>query len=225
MTTKQKSVLIGMILGDAYLQKTGKQNARLRLEHSIKQRAYLEWKVSLLENYFQAKIQSLERFNTFWKRTYNYVRIQSMSSPEFGKLQRIFYKDSKKIIPKNINTFLKSPLSLAVWFMDDGYYYPRDKMSYLYIPNFDKESIENLLFCFKNNFNLFPILKQKKKGLFLIFNVSETQKLMQIVKEHVIKSMRYKIPLDPVSTEQNSYVQHKKSSEMAIKPSHAVLPS
>lgn len=32
-----------------------------------------------------------------------------------------FYPERKKIIPHNIQSFLHDPLSLAVWFMDDGY--------------------------------------------------------------------------------------------------------
>ncbi len=203
MTKKQRSVFIGLILGDGYLQKTGKQNARLRLEHSLKQKEYMAWKVILLKNYFQAKIQTLERTNSSWGKTYSYVRIQSMSSSEIGKFQRIFYKDSKKIIPVTINKLLNNSLSLAVWFMDDGYYYHRDKMSYIYIPNYDKESIQFLLKALQDNFNLMPILKAKKKGLVLIFNVVETQKLMKLISKDIIPSMRYKISLDPVSTDQN----------------------
>lgn len=214
MTKKQKDVLIGMILGDAYLQKTGKQNARLRLEHGISQEEYLKWKVNILKNYFQSKIQFLERTNPIWKRTYNYVRIQSESSPEFGKLQRLFYKESKKVIPETIISLFKSPLSLAIWFMDDGYYYQRDKISYIYIPNFDEESIKFLLNGLKVNFNLLPKLKYKKNGLVLIFNVSETQKLVDLIKQFIIPSMRYKIPFDPVSTEQKS--PQATNSEIAI---------
>lgn len=214
MTQTQKNVLIGMILGDAYLQKTGKLNARLRLEQSSKQKEYLEWKVSLLKNYFQSKMQVLKRTNPVWNKTYEYVRLQSTSSSELGKLQRIFYKDSVKIIPITINTLLKHPLSLAIWFMDDGYYYFRDRMAYLYIPNFDEESIQNLLLACKSNFALLPVCKQKKKGRVLIFNVSETQKLMKLITPFIIPSMRYKISLDPVSTERNSPLE--KSSEMVL---------
>ena len=202
-----------MILGDAYLQKTGKQNARLRLEHGASQEEYLLWKVSILNKYFQSKIQFLERTNPIWRKTYKYVRIQSTSSPEFGKLQRSFYKESQKVIPETIKTIFKNPLSLAIWFMDDGYYYPRDKMSYIYIPNFDKKSMFYLVDVLKNNFNLLPILKHKKKGFVLIFNVSETQKLVTLIKKFIIPSMRYKIPLDPVSTERK--LHNATSSEMA----------
>ena len=218
MTQKQKDVVIGMILGDAYLQKTGKQNARLRLEHGSSQEEYLLWKVSLLKNYFQSKIQFLQRTNPVWKRTYRYVRIQSTSSPEFGKLQRSFYKGSQKVIPETITRLFRNPLSLAIWFMDDGYYYPRDKMSYLYIPSFDKESMRYLLEVLKNNFNLLPTLKIKKKGFVLLFTVSETQKLMTLIKKFIIPSMRYKIPLDPVSTERNPVPYGTgESSEIPIK--------
>jgi len=187
MTRKQKDIVIGMILGDAYLQKTGKQNARLRLEQGISQKNYLEWKVGQLQNYFQSNIKILERKNPIWKKTYKYVRIQSLSSLDFGKLQNIFYNNSQKIIPKTITTIFKNPLSLAVWFMDDGYYYHRDKIAYLYIPDFDKESKRYLLEMFKNNFNLLPIIKKKKKGTVLIFSVIETQKLisLKIGRAHV----------------------------------------
>lgn len=204
MTRKQKDALIGMILGDVYLQKTGKQNARIRLEHSISQKEYLEWKISLLKNYFQSSIKTLERTNTFWNKSYTYVRIQSTSSPEFGKLQRLFYKESLKIFPKNVIALFKNPLSLAIWFMDDGYYYPRDKMSYIYIPYYDQKSLGNLQYCLKQNFDLLPSIKTKKKGLVLVFNVIETKKLMELIRKFIIPSMFYKIPLDPVSTERKS---------------------
>ena len=213
MTQKQKDIAIGMILGDAYLQKTGKQNARLRLEQGISQRDYLEWKVSQLKNYFQSKIKVLERNNPIWNKTYQYVRIQSTASPDFGKLRRIFYIDSQKIIPKTMAMIFKSPLSLAVWFMDDGYYYQRDKIAYLYIPNFDKESMKYLLETLKHNFSLLPIPKKKKRGSVLIFSVKETQRLISLIQKYIISSMRYKLPLDPVSTDRKS---ERISSEMVI---------
>jgi len=203
MTPKQKAAIVGMILGDAFLQSTGKQNARLRLEHGIKQKEYLLWKVSLLQNYFQAKPQFLSRFNPIWKRTYQYIRIQSTSSLDIGKFQKLFYKEKKKIIPQNIAKLFKYPLTLAIWFMDDGYYYLRDKMSYIYIPRFEKENLQKLLTTLSKNFHLLPQVKEKKKGLVLVFNVIETKKLMELIKQFIIPEMRYKIPFDPVSTDRN----------------------
>ena len=43
-TKLQKAILAGTLLGDAFLQKTGVKNARLRLEHGERQKEYLLWK-------------------------------------------------------------------------------------------------------------------------------------------------------------------------------------
>lgn len=214
MTKRQKSILVGLILGDAYLQKTGKQNARIRLEHSIKQKEYLEWKILQLSNFFQTKIQTLERKNPILGKTYTYVRAQSMSSSEIGKLQRFFYRESIKVIPDTIQILLKNPLSLAVWFMDDGYYYQRDNISYIYIPNYEERSRQLLLQAFKDNFQLMPVVKSKKRRLVLVFNVNETKNLMELIKRFVIPSMQYKIPFDPVSTDRNPL--NMESSEIVL---------
>lgn len=218
MTQRQKNALIGIILGDAYLQTTGKQNARIRLEHSISQEEYLLWKMSIFPEYFQKKVEVLERFNSVWNKKYTYSRAQSTSSPEFGKMQRLFYTSLRKVIPTTFKSIFKDPLSLAIWFMDDGYYYHRDKMAYIYIPNYDETSISNLLDSLSENFNLLPSLKKKKKGLVLVFSVKETKKLMETIKKFIIPSMSSKIPLDPVSTERNLTHDVKGSSEMANVP-------
>lgn len=207
MTRKQKAVVIGTLLGDGYLQKTGKSNARLRLEHSLKQENYLLWKCQVLKNYFQSKPQYLERKNIKFGNSYQYVRAQSYSGAEFGKLFRLFYDSTGKVIPDNITLILKDPLALATWFMDDGYYYARDKMAYIYLPKYDQESIKNLLAALKLNFEVSPILKVKKRGEYvLVFSVKETAKLMDLIKKLVIPSMSYKLSSqqilsDPVSTE------------------------
>ncbi len=202
MTKIQKAIIIGSILGDGFIQKTGSKNARLRLEHSLKQKEYLIWKCQILGNYFQSKPQILERNNPIFGKTYQYIRAQSYSGPEFGKLYRLFYIAGKKVIPDKIFDLMKDPVSLTVWFMDDGYYYQRDKMAYLYLPKYDHVSINNLLDVLKVNFSLSPILKIKKRGEYVLnFSVVETEKLVQIIKPFVISSMKYKLPFDPVSTE------------------------
>lgn len=207
MTRRQKAVVIGSILGDGFLQKTGKSNARLRLEHSFKQKEYLLWKYQILKNYFQSKPQYLERSNLKFGKSYQYIRAQSSSGSEFGKLLQLFYVNNTKVIPAAIVNSLKDPLSLAVWFMDDGYYYPRDKMAYIYLPKYPQQSLNLLFNALKVNFCLAPTFKIKKRGEYvLIFSVGETAKLMDLIKEHVISTMNYKLSsqdklFDPVSTE------------------------
>ena len=201
MNRKQKSMIIGMILGDAFLQKTGEKNARIRLEHSGKQKDYLVWKASFFPEFFQGKPSFLKRFNSYYQKTYRYVRWQSTASPEFGKMRKLFYEQGRKKIPDNLPLIFDNPLTLAVWYMDDGYLYHRDKMIYIYLSPYTGAERKVLLETLKLNFGLGPILKTKKKGnQVLIFPVEETKRFLSLVKPFIISSMKYKL-LDPVSTE------------------------
>jgi AAA+ ATPase superfamily predicted ATPase len=196
-TKKQREAVIGMLLGDAWIQKTGKRNARLRLEHSIKQKEYIFWKYELLKNYMQSAPKLTKRYNPIWKKTYHYYRCQSLSSPEFGKLHRIFYKESRKIIPEKIKKFLSSPLTLAIWYMDDGYYYSRDKVCYIYLNKCEKDELQIIEEAFEESCKL-ALKFLNKKGLPVIhFDSKEAKKLAQIVKPYIIPSMQYKLPPTP----------------------------
>lgn len=202
MNKRKKAILLGMILGDAFLQKTGKKNARIRLEHSAKQKDYILWKGSQFPEFFQGKPKRITRFNPIFKKKYTYFRWQSNSSPEIGKYRQKFYRNGKKIIPQELPKLFKESLSLAVWYMDDGYFYRRDKMAYIYLSKFSQKEIEILLKTLKDNFALEAKVKKKKRGnLVLIFNTQETQRLIDLIKDFIIPSMRYKISsLDPLST-------------------------
>jgi len=196
LTKKQRAVLVGTLLGDGYLQKTGVRNARLRLEHSQNQKEYLLWKVKSFGPFFQGKPTYLERKHPKSKLTYRYVRAQSQATPELGKWRKLFYPDGKKKIPGNLDKLLKDGLSLAVWYMDDGYYYERDKNSYLYLGRVSKQESEIVKNSISKNFGIsVKVYDKKNKGYAIFFNVEETKKLHRLLKVYIIKSMQYKIAL------------------------------
>lgn len=195
LSKKQREALIGFVLGDAYVQATGRMSARIRFEHSFKQKAYIEWKYGLMQKFMQAPPILIKRYNPIWKRAYRYYRCQTYSSPLFGKIRRSFYNESDKIIPVNIDKLLKSAFTLAVWYMDDGYYYHRDHIAYIYLSRFKGDEVENLVGALKDNFGLQPIVKIKKgKYPCLVFNKDEAKRLVEIVEPHIIPSLKYKIP-------------------------------
>ena len=189
-------IVVGSVLGDAYIQATGKRNARIRFEHGAKQKDYIFWKWQQLKNLMQDKPKKIIRYNPIWKNKYSYYRCQSHSSPIFGKLRNVFYRDSIKIIPETITNLLRSKLSLAVWFMDDGYFYARDKTAYIYLSKFSDDQLNMLLRALQINFNLKPNIeiKRRNENVNLKFSVEETKKLMSLIKAEVIPSMRYKLP-------------------------------
>lgn len=198
MTKRERSIVIGCVLGDGFLQKTGKNNARLRLEHSLKQKEYIVWKWRELERFMQDKPKFLSRFNPIWKKTYSYYRCQSHSSPQFGKLHHLFYKDGRKRTPEEIAKLLSDNLALAVWFMDDGYYYARDRTAYIYLSKLTALDIKRLNNTLAENFKLYPRLEKKKSGaLNFKFSVKDTKILINLIAPHVVASMRYKISEEP----------------------------
>lgn len=191
----QETAIIGMILGDGYLQKTGKKNARLRLEHTVRQKEYLVWKASLLPQLFQGRPTFLTRIHPRTKRSYHYVRHQSNSSPVLGKLQKIFYPHGKKIIPSDLKKFLKSDIAFAIWYYDDGYYYSRDRCVYIYLGRVERNDADTARNAINAVFGIeTKILDKKKKGFVLYISPKNTEPVAAILRKYPVASMAYKIP-------------------------------
>lgn len=204
LSTRQKEILFGMVLGDAYVQKTGKNNSRLRLEHSLKQKDYIDWKYNQFQNVFQSKPVSVKRVHPKTKRMYEYLRLQSHSSPVFGKLQKTFYNtDGKKILPENLQKILMSPLTIAVWYMDDGYYDKRDKSALIYLHRLADEELDRLVQVFYQQHDIVAkwYCRPDKQACQLNFTGKNKDRLMELINPYLVSSMRYKTPLDPVTTE------------------------
>ena len=193
----QLAILIGLILGDAFLQKTGSRNARLRLEHSYRQKEYLFWKISKFPKLFQGEPKYLERKHPISGKVYRYWRHQSNSTPALGKWHSLFYSAGKKIIPKNLLSLLNNPLSLAVWYMDDCYYYRRDKVSYLYLGRVNKNEAVVVKNALESSFGLVSkVLDKKNKGFVIYFPPQETLKLHQAIRVFVPPFFQYKLAGD-----------------------------
>lgn len=198
LTKRQEAILIGSVLGDGFLQKTGAKNARLRFEHGAKQKEYLIWKGSQFGRLFQSKPSYLERKHPKSGEIYKYWRWQSSTSPILGKWQKYFYPNSAKQIPQDLEKILTEPISLAIWYMDDGYYSLKDKSSYIYLGRVSKNEALIAQKAIENNFDIkSKVYDKKKKGFALFFSVSETKKLHSKLMEHMHPSMNYKTSLTP----------------------------
>lgn len=194
LSKEQKAILIGTILGDAYLQKTGKKNARLRFEHGVNQKDYLLWKVSKLSGLFQGKPKYIERKHPLTDKIYKYWRHQSNSTPELGKWRMIFYDDGRKRIPENLSELSRDILTWAVWYMDDGYYYQRDKVSYLYLGRVSKLEAEIVRASLKKNLDIDSRISDKKqKGFALYLSPMETLRFHKKIEAFVLPLFHYKL--------------------------------
>jgi recombination protein RecA len=114
----QWEVVLGSLMGDAALSPTRNGiGTRFRMGHGPKQHAYLDWKASLFSN--------IEQCRTTNAAGAAFVDLTPL--PELAELREVVYfGDGKKHLSWE---YLKAltPLSLAVWFMDDGCFTLRSK--------------------------------------------------------------------------------------------------
>jgi hypothetical protein len=194
LNKEQLSIIYGSVMGDLYLQNNGK-NVRLRFEHSRDQEKYLLWKYKSLRNIFtDVSVVRIYRVHPETKRTYRYIRCQSRTLPELRSVKDVFYRNGKKIVPLDLDKYINNSISLAVWYMDDGYYYRRDKCGYLYLGNVLKKEANICCDTLKKNFNLSTRILNKKKGYALYFPRTEMYKLKKIIQNYILPLFNYKLP-------------------------------
>lgn len=114
LSKRQRELVIGLLLGDGHLEtQNDGRTYRLKVEHGAAQREYLEW----LAKEFQEWLTSgwYER-RKGTKLVYGFTTV---SHPAFRFYGAQFYQNGKKRMPPLIKK-LMNPLSLAIWFLDDG---------------------------------------------------------------------------------------------------------
>ena len=197
LTSKQKEVLIGTLLGDGILE-LNERYPRLRIDHSVKQKEYVEWKYRIFCNLITGGIKQFsQKLDWRTKKRYSHCRFNTISTPLLSEFYEMFYDGRRKQTPKNIDEILKKPLSLAVWFMDDGY--KRNDCNALRINTdcFDSKEQELLQKCLKINFGIETKLHRKGKYWNIYIPNSQVKKFCNIVKSFIIPEMKYKISLTP----------------------------
>ena len=195
LTQFQKSVVIGSLLGDGYIrQMHGRKEAFLEINHSSAQKEYVDWKYSVLKNLTASSPK--ERYGNGKRIAYRFYTKQHR---EFTTLMKEFYSDGKKGVPNMIKI---SPITLAVWYMDDGskcgnsnYYLNTQQFSIA-----DQRTLLNAL----EKMGLRASLNKDKKYYRIRFIYQSVAKLKAIIWAHVIPSMKYKLGYDPVETTRRS---------------------
>lgn len=114
MQQRAKALLTGLILGDGHLARShgNAGTSVLDLKYDEKYLGYLEW--------IHKELQELKPSPIRRKKGYHQYRFYTKAREDIGELRRMFYPDGVKIIPKDIKKYLADPLTLAIWYQDDG---------------------------------------------------------------------------------------------------------
>ena len=198
LTKKQKQFLIGTLLGDGTLYSSKRNtNARLKIQHSEKDKDYLKFKHSILKNFVTGKIIKEISFNKKTKKYYLSSAFITTTHPEFTEFHKLFYRRRKKVVTNEILSEL-TPFGLAIWLMDDGYYNKKHKFMDLYTMSFTHKEHLIIQNWFKGKYGIFPKINYHKQSdkYYLRFNLLDTQKLVRTTQSYIINSMKRKIGLE-----------------------------
>ena len=192
LSQRQKEILIGTILGDGHLEKNG-NGVRLRVDHGIKQDDYVRWKFGEFKNLAANKPRIIKSFHKKENKFYERLHFSTHTEGLFMEWRELFYKNKVKIVPENISQILNSPLSLATWFMDDGY--KRNDCNALRIStdSFTLEEQQLLVKCLKDNFDIDSTIHKKGETYNIYIPEKSSKKFCELIKPHFLDSLLYKV--------------------------------
>jgi len=211
-------MLIGAILGDAHIGRTGVDKAFISFEQSKKKIEYLNYLYNLSkeEDITLSEPKTYSRNDQRYETTNESLYFRTKSLEQLKPLADMFLdNDGKKKIPSNIGDLLTPPpshwhryeergRSLAFWIMDDGQQVKRGGVT-LCTDSYNSEEVNILREALKTQFNLTTSIHEKKgknSALYerIYINKSSLDELKPLLKEHMHDSMLYKINEVPVST-------------------------
>ena len=126
-----------------------------------------------------------------------FMKKRTISHSEFTEFYKLFYPFGKKVIPRNIKELIKNPLTIAIWFMDDGNAVIRKGVLCGYHLNSQSFTFsENKLLseCLYTLYKIESVMERNHKNYRLaIWKQDSRQKFKNLVVSYIIDSMQYKI--------------------------------
>lgn len=199
-----EQVIIGGLLGDSGISRN-KNNHYLYISHGPKQLDYIKHKYKFFEKDMLTTPKGI-----YDPKTKNYLsyRFYTKTLPLFNIYRNLFYVGNKKIVTQDVLNKL-NPLGLAIWFMDDGsrnltkitnkntgHRYINGRTLSIATCCFTYEEHEIIQQYFKVVWDLDTRINKMKKYHKIVFNATNANKFIDIIKSNIIPSMLYKIDLE-----------------------------
>lgn len=183
----QREVLIGTLLGDGALKKRGKYH-RLHIKHSVNQLPFVEYKREIFSNIVNMQMRVFAQ--KVGEKEYSFVEFVTLTHPEFSKFYFEFYKGGKKTISQQIAKQL-TPLSLAVWFMDDGC---AEYAGLSFNTQcFSLDELQHLSKRLREAFMIETSIRRNKNGWIIYIPKRYIFKFRSIVEGKILDEFRYKL--------------------------------
>jgi hypothetical protein len=193
LSQTQRQIVTGLLLGDGYLEFDKFKASRLQIKQSERKKGYVLW---LYSNFVEfVRTQPKQRLDT--RQWYFSTR----SIKEFEWWRKTFYQNGKKIVPENIIELVDNPITLAVWFMDDGSLDYRIQSHYSFTFSTDSFSVEDVKLLqdtLLKNFGVESSIQtpssRGKKYTKLYIGKNGRDKFLETIKPYILKCFAYKLP-------------------------------
>lgn len=185
----QKEVIIASVLGDGSLIAcANSKNRRFNLAHSLKQEKYFMMKYEILKDLLGVECKRKTQFHKKAEKEYHSISVQSKVNPYFTELYSKWYKDGKKIIPKEYINEL-TEFGLAIKYFDDGY---KMKNGYaIAMDDYESECVEVFRNYLLEKFDIQANMHGKGRSLYV--PSGEARRFKNIIEKYATDDVHYKL--------------------------------
>jgi hypothetical protein len=194
LSSMQREVLVGLLLGDACLETQNRgRTYRLKIEQCARQEAYVDHLYSLFREWVLTPPGARAKRASNGSVTTN-LAFQTVSHSAFRFYAQQFYAGGRKRVPELIHHWL-TPRGLSYWFMDDGSLKSSQSKSVILNTHcFDQQEVERLALCLRDHFGLEAAPRRQPDGLQVYVSGRSFEIFSAMVDPYVIAEMRYKLP-------------------------------
>ncbi len=184
-----EQLLIGSMLGDGSIRKSGVCTAHYREEHASRQEEYVSWKADCFGDLVSRRTQYAGN-----------VGFETRHLTIFKRWKDVFYRVNgryKDITRGGLDKL--SPFSLAVWYQDDGTLLKEDgrKSRYcIYAHKMTKEQTDKIEQLLLSRFGLSARIYRRNTHTDIYFTQENADHFERIVRPYIHPSMKYKIDAD-----------------------------
>lgn len=226
MNKTLRDMLVGVILGDAHIKRTGSNKAFIAFGQSKNKSEYIEYLHNIIKEgdlpMKEDPIKELKIFDSRYNKTNYSLHFRTKSNEILRPLADTFLDENgRKIVPSNISDYL-TPRSLAFWLMDDGQQVKKGGVT-LCTDSFNNNEISILRQALKSNFDIDTNIHLKKGRNDAVYErIYITKDNFENIKpsllEHMHESMLYKLHItENVSVSNVSVATPPGPSENEIK--------
>jgi hypothetical protein len=194
LSEQTKEIILGSLLGDGSLRiHEPYRNARFSFRHSVGQRLYFDWKKNQLNEISSQNCVWLQKADEKSYSSRPKIRYQSLATESLTELFVLTHKRGKLEIRRKWLNML-TPLSLAVWWMDDGSIISNGRKGVICTDGFSDESVKILAKYLQKvwdiKVNIASVKKPrdgKKEKYFRLWlrSTEELKKFLRIILPHI----------------------------------------